>query len=28
VTMTVTEKSTPTNPTSYTFSVSGYRRTP
>jgi prepilin-type N-terminal cleavage/methylation domain-containing protein len=28
VTMTVTEKSTPTNPTSYTFSVSGNRRTP
>ncbi|MEX1145216.1 MAG: prepilin-type N-terminal cleavage/methylation domain-containing protein [Acidimicrobiia bacterium] len=28
VTMTITEKSTPTTPTSYTFSVSGYRRTP
>jgi prepilin-type N-terminal cleavage/methylation domain-containing protein len=28
VTMTVTEESTPTNPTPYTFSVSGNRRTP
>lgn len=27
VTMTVTEKNTPTNPSSYTFSVSGHRRT-
>ena len=27
VTMTVTEKNTPTAPTSYVFSVSGYRRT-
>jgi prepilin-type N-terminal cleavage/methylation domain-containing protein len=28
VTMTVTEKATPTDPASYTFSVSGNRRTP
>ena len=28
VSMTVTEKSTPTDPTSYTFTVSGNRRTP
>jgi hypothetical protein len=28
VTMTVTEQATPTSPTPYSFSVSGYRRTP